>query len=100
MKKEQDQIDEIMDNFDFAKCERVMHYLPWMWRGHQVTERELRSTARDILKTVCGNAYCRCSTGGLVASNLDGVLSLMFVLESWSGDDYDDIEDSGECDGK
>lgn len=80
----QDQIDEIMDHFDFSRCERAMDCLDWQWLGQPVTTPMLRQKARELLRDVSENEYMAyCATGGLVARNDAGVLSLTFKLESW-----------------
>jgi hypothetical protein len=43
------QIPEIMEDFDFEKVLRVMHFLGWKWRGRDVTLQELRNCAQDLM---------------------------------------------------
>jgi len=53
-----EEIDEILDNFDFEKVKKVMDALEWKYWDSQdshVTIPELRKKARELLKTV----YCK-----------------------------------------
>ena len=77
------QIDEIMDWFDFATCQKVMDFLDWQWRDEGVpSESMLREEARRLLNIVSkekGPFYTAC--GGLCATkHVDGALALAFVL--------------------
>jgi hypothetical protein len=94
----QEQIDSIMDNFDFAKVERVMRMLNLRWVRHprkadgpdeyyQPDEHDLRRTARKLLKEVAAqqeNTFM--GQGGFMVHQYGGALSLYFVLESMDGD--------------
>ena len=51
-KSKQEQIDEIMDNFDFNRVARVMDFLDWKWymKGYRVPEEpEIRKEVRKYL---------------------------------------------------
>ena len=94
-------IDEIMDEFNFAKVQNVMDYLGWKWVGEYVTIDMLREEAERLLH---GAAEYRLGhfknepwekpithcTGGLQASafcdkdktKITG-LDLKFVLTEW-----------------
>lgn len=100
----QKMIDEIMDNFDFAKVARVMSDLDWEWATHNggmeiPNEPEIRQEARRLLREVAGKdtpAPCSVECGGFKAEKyLDNdteVLSLSFVAESWDSYDWRDFE--------
>jgi len=47
-----EQIDEIMDTFDFKKVKKTMEMLEWAWSssGGIPDEYEIRKTARRLLK--------------------------------------------------
>jgi hypothetical protein len=51
-KKEQELIDEILENFDFKKCEMAMNCLNWTWRGNanSPTVQELRESAKQRIE--------------------------------------------------
>lgn len=47
------QIDEIMDTFDFRKVHEVMKMLEWEWMGNGVPEEyDLRVGARKLMKNL------------------------------------------------
>jgi hypothetical protein len=100
-------IDDIMDEFNFAKVQNVMNHLNWKWLGEYVTIEMLREEARRLLK---GAAFARLheyrdehweqgiqnSTGGFQAMAFCNeskskiiALDLKFVLSQW----YTEIED-------
>jgi len=90
MKIKQEQIDEIMDHFDFARVAKVMEHLGWEWSvpfGLAVPdEAEIRGRARHMLTHIKDAASV--STGGLRVRQDDGYLSLVFELAGW--DTYDE----------
>ena len=80
MTKEQaisEQIDEIMDTFQFGKVAQWMKQDRWTWAetDNQVPEEySIRQEARSMLKRVASgrkNAYISC--GGLTAQRYDGI---------------------------
>ena len=79
-----DQIDEIMDYFDFEEVHTAMQALGWTWVNKGIpSTAEIRQQARGMLKAVAsGKEWCA-STGGLRATNQDGILSLEFILTHW-----------------
>lgn len=88
--KQQELIDDIMDNFNFEKVHKVMTFLNWTWYNLETmkeyipTIQEIRSSARDRLKTVLLEKYGYCESGGLVARKYDDdTISLEFKIESW-----------------
>jgi hypothetical protein len=87
----QQEIDEIMDTFDFAKVQRAMELLDWRWGSPPddavPEEYELRRAARERLNSLHQNQVS--STGGFFASKDEGIedgkpwvrINLQFVLE-------------------
>ena len=100
-------IDDIMDEFNFAKVQNVMDYLDWKWVGEYVTMDMLREEARRLLQGAIfarlheykdehwelGIHHC---TGGFEATafcnesktKITG-LELKFILNGWA----EEIED-------
>ena len=82
----EEQITEIMAEFDFDTVQRVMDALGWQWAndgyGAQVPHvRRLQARARELLDAVAQGQSWRMATGGLVAERADdGTLSLAFQL--------------------
>ncbi len=63
----QDQMDEIMDSFEFDKIHSVMRHLDWEWRDSGVPdEYEIRQSARRTMRSAieCNGTS---STGGFTA---------------------------------
>lgn len=98
----QDNIDYIMDNFDFAKVEDVMHYMKWEWASTKgVPEQyELRSQVRRLIKQIAeyldqhgeesqyGIQTCGFDVVGFRESDGDHLspdiyFTVKFVLTSW-----------------
>ena len=52
-KKEYELIDEVIENFDFNKCHRVMKYLKWTWAFDRdvPTIDRLRESARKRIES-------------------------------------------------
>ena len=81
-----DQINEIMDYFDFSRVHKAMTALNWTWGLIGIPdEPELRQSARKRLQeTSTQHNGWYSSSGGFTASkDSDGYLSLRFDLESW-----------------
>jgi hypothetical protein len=86
-------INEIMDNFDFERVEKVMDCLNWKWgiEGQVPDIYEIRRFARQLLAdTIIGLGHLiedksfSLGSGGFVAKAYrDGSLSLSFVVEEW-----------------
>lgn len=59
------QVDEIMDSFDFRKVADVMKYLNWTWHESKTApdEYEIRKNARELMRQAVetGEGIC---TGG------------------------------------
>ena len=97
MSSEQDEIDIIMDNFDFYKIKKVMDILDWRWTSLEGQSgvpliAEMRSTSRRLLKKAIENTKITSNksivaTGGFVAEahiedeNL--YLNLSFIAEEF-----------------
>lgn len=101
-KTEQELIDEILEEFNFAKCKLVMDYLNWTWGfTNQVPNiQELKESARDRIESAIDgiknskthshrDAYIS-SSGGLKVSvwkNRYGRIcdiQLEFILTDWA----------------
>lgn len=94
-------IDDIMDEFNFARVQNVMDYLDWKWAGEYVTVEMLKETARRLLRNAADfrlgdykdthwEQGVICATGGFQAMawcNEDktkvNALDLKFVLADW-----------------
>lgn len=101
--KNQEFIDEIMDEFDFAKVQRVMQFLNWEIHTNEglkvPDEVELRKNARRLLYDVVENLedgvenYWFSATGpfkveGTKEGGYIDSLRLSFVCESWEAGEY------------
>ena len=72
----QEQIDNIMDNFDFSRVLKVMRALNWEWGScgteHEPDEAELRreaaKTDRDRMTAMFYGMTCRLERGRWVRS--------------------------------
>ena len=67
----EEQIDDIMDEFEFDKVHKVMEFLDWKWWFDGETERvpevyELRKKAREYLRYVAKNGGTT-GSGGFTA---------------------------------
>jgi len=80
-----DDIDEIIRWFDFEKVRIAMVALDWHW--HSETQApstgELVLTAIKLLNRVVEEDLSAIPTGGFLAENRNGILSLKFVLTDW-----------------
>jgi hypothetical protein len=90
----QEQIDEIMDRFDFERVHDVMMHLNWTWRDalEPPTTYEIRAHARERLKDAVKHGSS--NTGGFVATKEEGVddgkpwvrMNLLFAVEQTLND--------------
>ena len=68
MRQMQEQIDEIMDNFDFERVHKMMLASDWKWSGDDgfcVPDiSEIRKTARQLLYRTVDDRLSGCGTGG------------------------------------
>jgi len=100
--QENKMIEEIIDNFDFVKCELAMNALGWTWGFDQSTPsiERLKDSARKRLRGAielakqnkCSKSTFFSSSGGLKGNawiNRYGhieALRLEFVLTEWESD--------------
>lgn len=96
MKTQQEWIDEVMDEFDYDKVQKVMEFLNWTWMtidGTLTVSDLKRSTRKNLHETFTGATLAksnfRTGTGGFVievewSKDLDCVdsIELSFVLDS------------------
>jgi hypothetical protein len=69
----ENQLDEIMDSFDFKKVKKMMEAVDWVWAttdGEVPDEYELRKAARRMMRVAINGEEC--STGGFRAWVTDG----------------------------
>lgn len=91
-----DKVEDVLDEFDFHKVQKVMEFLEWKWAKSDgvPTVGELRKRARNLLrdsasKALFRNEFCSTETGGLRAEcwpaeeGDDIALRLSFILESF-----------------
>ena len=86
------QINDIMNRFNFARVLTVMHAINWTWRGEVVDLNDLKSTAMqmmdDAVRSYHANAgsWVSVGTGGFTARVEDQKgsprVSLAFSVES------------------
>lgn len=81
-------VEEIIEQFDFEKVRKAMVALNWCWYGdtNPPSIGELVLSAQKLLNEVLEEDLCALSTGGFLAENRNGLLSLLFVLEEWDVD--------------
>jgi len=92
----QEQIDNIMDTFEFGRVHEMMKAVGWGWGEPNVVpdESELRKSARRHLNDMRSN--CISSSGGFTAYKRDGVLNLHWGLDSLVTTDGVEPDDGGE----
>ncbi len=87
--KEQ-QIEAILDYFDFERVKKAMDALDWTWAFTDGVPEigDLRRQARNLLTTIKNKPGESISTGGLKAScSIEHALELEFVVSSFSSYD-------------
>ncbi len=91
----QEDIDDILDNFDFERVKKAMDALEWKYfdsAEKTINTYELRKTARYLLKSLIPHAskdYYMVGTGGFQATVVncgDPVFKLQFVVEEWTNE--------------
>ena len=101
-----DDIDYILDNFDFERVKIVMDCLEWYWFDLDEVPSigHLRKTARELLKEVLtkgikNNKDFFQSTGGFEVKYFksDNLLELSFVVEDYSNIDLIEEREGKEC---
>ena len=89
----QEQIDDIMDSFDFDAVSKCMVLLEWGWassEGKVPNIFEIKKEARRLLRRVDVGSI---NTGGFkVAIDEDNCLTLEFIVDDWCG--YDSRDES------
>jgi hypothetical protein len=72
----QEQIDEVMDSFDFESVEKIMHSLNWEWSTGEGMNKEIpdqyeiRKSARERMRAAAKVGYS--SSGGFSARLIEG----------------------------
>ena len=84
-----DQIDNIMDTFDFGRVREIMDALDWKWSmpagGSGVPEEvELRQSARRLLRSLRECSIT--SSGGFTAVLSDDGVMLFWGIDSIGGE--------------
>lgn len=83
-----DQVQVIVDRFDFYKAYEVFLALDWTWPNIGIPSvDDLKNTAQSILYEVIaeiqeGSTFAKVATGGLVGEYRNDVLKLIFEVES------------------
>lgn len=76
------EIEQILDNFDFEKVYKVMKTLRWEWNFcgeyHIPNSEELRTEAARLLTIADGDIYQSVTAGGFVATKDETGLRLIF----------------------
>lgn len=67
------QVEEIMDSFDFRKVESVMNHLNWTWNksNNPPDEYEIRREARSLMRKAIQQGQS-VSTGGFIVKLISG----------------------------
>ena len=83
----QEQIDHIMDEFDFARVRQMMADVGWNWgwdsEAHIPDEVELRRSARGHLRACAFDGNAVSGSGGFTAMKDDGRLCLFWGIDSY-----------------
>ena len=81
----QEQIDDIMDHFDFGRVRQIMEAVEWKWGGEGEAavphESELRACARKHLRSLVDQDLCYSASGGFYAFKHEDTLSLLWGEE-------------------
>ena len=91
------QMDLIMERFDFTRVQLAMEALDWGWRGGAVPPdlKDIKNTAEDVMRMAVsgyteGDPFHSVGTGGFTALILrydaGARLELMFSVERRTGD--------------
>lgn len=92
----ENQLQEILDGFDFDKVHMVMETLDWHWATIGVPEKKdmiehVKCLYNSIKGRIIEHEHCFCASGGFKLTfnpDEDNELNLVFELESYSA--YDD----------
>jgi hypothetical protein len=85
-----EQIDTIMDEFDFDRVLEIMAACNWGWSTGEGDEteipsgNEIRKTARRMLKQTVEEKHSLMSSGGFTVMKIRGRLYLFFGVDSTS----------------
>lgn len=86
-----DDIDMILDEFDFEKAHKVMEFLDWKWGDEVPTIGGMRRIARRLLNEAAESKILAIGTGGFqVRKRVEEdktFLTLEFVVTAW--DNYE-----------
>ena len=83
-------IEDILDEFDFSKVQKVMEALDWTWHDSDgvPTLGQLRKKARSLMKYCIGHSQYTTATGGFHVhkETHDGITfyQLQFVVTEWN----------------
>lgn len=86
-----EQINFIMDHFNFNKVRDVMESMDWFWAFTEYgaskvpSVQDLRNCARGLLENVSRGGYC--ATGGFQVFDQEGILTLLFSVEACDAGD-------------
>lgn len=91
LEKFEEQIEEVMENFNFERVHSVMKYLKWSWHIEGVPSIEMiKNEAKRLLIEVYNSCHkygenqWSIATGGFqVVYKVNKGFSLEFVIESW-----------------
>jgi hypothetical protein len=98
--QQQENIDNIIENFDFDKVHRVMVFMDWKWAFSVVVRvpsiDELKDEARRLLGNLVENNNRFTECGGLRAEKYkkDDYFRLSFCIDSW--EEYTEPSDEAE----
>lgn len=79
------QIEQIMDEFDFDRVQRIMTKVNWTWGGPDKDAEipngnELRKCAKDLLKAVVNQNLLSIGTGGFCAIKIQSDKTVKLML--------------------
>ena len=81
--KMKENIDKMINNFDFEKVHKVMSFLDWRWYPLNVVPSidELKKQARELLEQICVEPSIHdISTGGLEVVLYQDILTLKKMI--------------------
>ena len=94
-------VENIIDQFDFEKCQKIMTLMEWSWYGEEMAPSlsEMRAMATRLLDTVWYSAhsnmdgkrqYCECGRFVAVCKINKGIpyLELYFKVESIDSENW------------
>ena len=88
----QEQVDNIMDEFEFERVHEMMEAVDWTWGDDGVPDvRDIRRAARKRLYALRENSYSVC--GGFTAMKDEGVLRLFWGENSTGMTDEEEVDD-------